>query len=258
MGGAVSAALVAIVIPFGAFGQSDPAGAAFAAVDLVGRVIDTQYGLPVPDAAVRLLETRRPDGSAVVGATGPDGRFTIPGVPPGLSRVLVSRLGYADLLQVLDIRADQFVEVAIIPKPVVLEGIEVYVDRLQTRLRGLAFSSSTFDEMSLKSSPDMNVAQYLDSRPGLEFVPCFERNDPVGNFRQRRDCLRARGAMPIRPRIYIDDAPAPGGVQELASLPTPEIYRVEVIRGCGQIRVYTIPYVEGAAIRSQPLPPVIC
>lgn len=227
-------------------------------VAFTGRVIDTYRGEPVEGAVVQLTETLRPDGSRIVGITGADGRFRISGVPPGLSRVSVTRIGYADLYQVLDIREGQFTEVALIPKPVVIEGLEVYVDRLETRLRELPYVTNSWGEPELKSAPDLNVAEYLHSQPAFEFVPCFEDNSGTGIFGQRLNCIRTRGTMAQRPRIYIDDAPAFGGVDELASLPTTAIYRVEVIRGCGQIRVYTNTFVEGTAVRPRPLLPIIC
>ena len=229
-----------------------------APVTFTGRVTDTYWGAPVPDAIVRVTGMLRADSSSISGITDDDGRFRIERVPTGLSRVLVTRMGYADLVQVLDIQADQFVEVVVIPKPVVLEGIEIYVDRLQSRLRGLPYAATVFEETALKLSPTLSVAQYLDSQPGFEFVPCFVGGSPTGIYTRRRDCIRSRGTTPARPRIFIDDAPAMGGVRELATLPTTEMYRVEFIRGCAQIRVYTVSYVEGTAARGQPLLPIIC
>ncbi len=229
-----------------------------APVTFQGQVIDTYWGEPVEGAVVRLEGTRRPDGSLILGATDESGNFSIAEVPPGPSQVSVSRIGYADLIQVLDIREGQFIEVAVIPKPVVLEGIEVYVDRLETRIRELPYLTNTYSEVALKFAPDLSVAQYLDSQPGFEFVPCFEDYSGTGLFTQRRNCMRGRGATPQRPRIFIDDAPAFGGVPELASLPTTAIYRVEVIRGCGQIRIYTNTYVEGTVTRPRPLTPIVC
>ena len=254
--GALGLALCAAAVPAGG-GDALRAQVGAEPVTFAGQVVDTYLGEPVAGAIVRLAGTVRPDGSAIAGVTDAQGRFSIDRVPPGRSSVLVARIGYAELAQVLDIQAGQFVEVAVIPKPLVLDGIEVYVDRLQSRLRGLPYTANVFDEVALKLSPALNVAQYLDSQPGFEFVPCFG-GSPTGIYTQRRDCIRTRGATPQRPRIFIDDAPAIGGVRELATLPTTEMYRVEVIRGCAQIRVYTHSYVEGTASRGYPLLPIIC
>ena len=234
-------------------GAQEAGGVVFA-----GHVIDSWWGEPVEGAVVRLEETIRRDGSRIFGVTDAEGRFRIAGVPPGPSRVSVSRMGYADIFQVLDIQAGQNTEVVIIPKPVVLEGIEVYVDRLESRLRGLSYLTDRYVETELRASPDLNLAEFLDSRPGFEFVPCFEDQSGTGVFRQARNCVRLRGTVPQRPRIFIDDAPAFGGVPELASYPSAQIYRVEVIRGCGQIRVYTRTYVEGTVTSPRPLIPILC
>ena len=223
-----------------------------------GQVVDTYQGEPVPGAVVQLPEARRADGSALATVTDDAGRFGISGVPPGPTRVEVSRIGYAPLTQVLEIREGGFVEAALIPKPLVLEGIEVYVDRLESRLRSLPFATTTFEETALRFAPDLNVADYLGSQPGFEFVPCFQGSSEGSLFTRRRDCIRMRGTTPQRPRVFLDDAPAFGGVQELATLPTAEVYRVEVIRGCGQIRVYTLSYAEGRASRRRPLLPIVC
>ncbi len=244
-----------------AFGGVPPATAqagSTSPVTFAGEVVDTYRGEPVEGAVVRLEGTRRLDGSIILGVTGENGRFSISDVPPGPSPVLVSRIGYADLIQVLDIREGQFIEIAVIPKPIVLEGIEVFVDRLTTRLRELPYLTNAYGEEALRFAPDFNVAQFLHSQPAFEFVPCFEDLSTTSPFTQRRDCIRTRGTTPQRPRVFVDDAPAFGGVQELATLPTSEVYRVEVIRGCGQIRVYTVTYVEGIAVRPQPLIPIVC
>ena len=223
-----------------------------------GRVIDTWLGEPVPGALIVLDGTRRRDGSAVAGVTDDLGRFEIPNVPPGPSHVRISRLGYVDLAQVFDVQAGQNVEIAVVPKPVLLEGIEVYVDRLAERIAELPYMASTFTETAIGLAPDLDVASYLDSQPGFEFVPCFDRGLNAGVFTRPRDCIRTRGAVVQRPRIYVDDAPAFGGVRELATLPTTETYRIEVIRGCAQIRVYTVSHVEGVAARPGALTPIVC
>ena len=86
-----------------------------------------------------------------------------------------------------------------IPKPVVLEGIEVYVDRLETRIRELPYLTNTYTEVALKFAPDLSVAQYLDSQPGFEFVPLFRRLLGDGN-------LHAATQLHARPG---SDAPTP-------------------------------------------------
>ena len=139
-----------------------------------------------------------------------------------------------------------------------LKGIEVYVDRLQNRLRALPFATNVFNEVTLGMSPSLNVAQYLDSQPGFEFVPCFTGGSSTGGLHPAPRLHAYARHRAARPRIFIDDAPAFGGVRELATLPTMEMYRVEVIRGCAQIRVYTKSHVKGTAVRGHALLPIIC
>ena len=231
----------------------------FAPVAFTGQVIDTYWGRPVEGAVLRVRGTLRPDSTPIVGVSDATGHFNIERVPPGPSEVVVTRIGFADLIQVLDIQAGQFVEVAVVPKPVVLEGIEVYVDRLDARVRALPHIVATFEETELRAAPGLNVARYLDSQPGFAFVPCFGGAASSGGaIRQAPDCMRTRGTLAERPRIFIDDAPSFGGIRELATIPTTEVYRVEVIRGCAQIRIYTVSYTEETAVRRRPLVPIIC
>ncbi len=252
---AVGAAVGACGAPAGLSAQETPTGA----VAFAGQVIDTYWGRPVPGAVLRVRGALRQDSTVMVGVTDATGHFSIERVPPGPSQVEVTRIGYADLVQVLDIRAGQFVEVAVIPKPVVLEGIEVYVDRLEARARALPHIVDTFEETALRAAPDLDVARYLDSQPGFAFVPCFEGAASSGGaVRRAPECMRTRGTLAERPRIFIDDAPAFGGIGELASIPTTEVYRMEVIRGCAQIRIYTVTYTEEKAVRRRPLVPIIC
>ncbi len=225
-------------------------------VDFAGRVVDTWLGEPVPGAVIRLLDRARENGARIAGVSGEDGAFRISDLRPGPADVVVSRLGYVDLAQVLDIQGGQVIEIALIPKPVVLAGIEVYADRLQARLDRLPFVTRTYLETELGLSPELSVAEFLHSQPGVSFVPCFE-GTRSNAFSQPLNCVRNRGAA-VQPRIFIDDAPAFGGVSELATLPTTEIYRVEFIQGCAQIRVYTNSYVEGTVTRRRVLLPVIC
>lgn len=257
-GRSFAAAALAVLWALAEAGAAPGQNADQAGVGFAGKVVDTYQGAPVAGAVVQLPEARRADGSAFAAVTDDGGRFVIEDAPAGPNAVEISRIGYAPLVQVLDIQDGQFVEAALIPKPVVLEGIEVYVDRLESRLRSLPFGASTFDETALRFAPDLNVADYLASQPGFEFVPCFQGSSDGALFTRRRDCIRTRGTTPQRPRVFLDDAPAFGGVQELATLPTTEIYRVEVIRGCGQIRVYTLSYAEGRASRQRPLLPIVC
>ena len=147
----------------------------FSPVTFSGEVLDTYRGEAVEGAIVRLEGTVRPDGSIILGVTDETGRFDIPDVPPGPSRVLVSRIGYADLVQVLDIRDGQFVEIAVIPKPIVLEGIEVYVDRLTTRLRELPYLTNAYDETALRFCPRLQRGPVSPQPAGVRIRPVLRR-----------------------------------------------------------------------------------
>lgn len=217
----------------------------YGGVVFAGRVIDTYWTEPVVNAVVLIEATGQ------WALTDPEGEFRIPGVAPGFYHVVVSRIGFADLAQTVDIKGGEFIEVAMLPKPVVLDGIEVTIDALESRARELPYLVTAFTDVQLQVT-GLDAASFLQTQPAINFVPCFDGQTRLN------ECVRARGPLPRRVRVFIDDMPTPSGITLMGEIPAREFYRIEFVRGCGMIRAYTKMFMENLAQHPRPLLPIIC
>ncbi len=169
-----------------------------------------------------------------------DGSFRIPDVTEGTYRVELRRLGYTDLFVTLEIDDPfQAVEFGMEPNPVVLEGLEVVVDRFDRRRRAVPYPTRVLKEADLRASPARDAAELIFNRLASRAVTCPPRA-PV------RWCVWVRGQT-IMPSVYIDESPAWGGVEQLAMYLPHELYMVEVFQGGRHIRAYTHHFMERAA-----------
>jgi hypothetical protein len=210
--------------------------------DFHGVVLDSESGHPVHGVEVYL-----PDRT-IGYLTREDGRFRIPDIPAGALYVEVRRIGYADLDLRLDLE-DSFpeVEIHLPPNPVVLEGFEVVVDRFERRRRSAPTSIRVVRESELKTAPAMSAADMVFERVATRATPC------PAHFHQRW-CVRVRG-RPVVPVVYIDESPALGGVEQLATYRPQDFYMVEVYGSGRHVRAYTHHFMERAARnRLSPIP----
>lgn len=107
---------------------------------LLGSVLDGPSGAGLEDASVEVVGTR------LRTLTGPDGRFTFQGVPPGEIRVAVQRLGYGRRIAVVNAEGGSTARVTLemFPEAIATDSVVVTVDggvgdrdRLPTRFDGL-------------------------------------------------------------------------------------------------------------------------
>ncbi len=209
-------------------------------VTLYGRVIDAATGIPVPSAAVFIDDARWGVVTDSVGA------FAIPKVFPGRHTVAVEQLGYHKLERSVEVNGVDAVELQIAPDPILLEGIQVVGDRLERRRMAVATRVQAFDRETLRRTASSDVAWFIRTRTGVATTSC-------GAYSIRTDCAFVRGRLtPVT--VYIDEAPA-GGLFQLASYQTHELYMVEVYGGGQHIRAYTNWFMERAGKRRlQPVP----
>ena len=109
---------IAQVISRGAFSQ-----------DCLGRFMVSETGtdtvcggVPVPGAALRLLETT--SGRAWISWTDENGRFSLPGLPPGHYRIEITQLGFEPSVKEFDLTAQGGTPVDLMLKVATLEVIE--------------------------------------------------------------------------------------------------------------------------------------
>lgn len=207
-----------------------------------GQVLNGTTGQPVAGAAVYL-----PDPNLGY-FTRENGAFRIPDLPRGHYTVEVERLGYVTLAVELELTDSSIrVDFELEPQPVILEGLEVVVDRFERRRRGAATSVRVLDEDRLRTSSAWDALEAVQHATGFYPVPCPR------HYREW-DCIISRG-RPVPPSVYIDEAPAVGGLNQLAIYQPHDFYLVEIYARGRHIRAYTHGFMERAArMRLSPIP----
>ncbi len=214
-------------------------------VTLLGTVVDAQTGSPLHGAFVSLGGD---DGFLTLD----DGSFALPAWPYGAYTVTVELLGYATTeMQVPGPEPEPFV-VRMDPDPILLEGLTVLVDRLETRRRRVSVAVRAFDRDQLLLAPPIDVVDWVSGQYGLVTSYCDNSARPAAtlvNLRsgalldEGQECVMRRGRM-VRPRVFIDEARAFGGLDELRSYRPQDLYAVEVYDRGTVIYAYTPHFVE--------------
>lgn len=208
---------------------------------LNGVVVDARTGVRVPGASVILIQQAAPVFSDE------EGRFAFREVRPGTQTLIVTQIGYDSLRTEVEFRSpDEPVTVALEADPVVLERIEILVDRLASRWRSIGWSVRVFDQMDLQDASAFSVLDLITQRSGLRRAPCYR---PFA----MTPCAYVRGRV-VPVRVVVDGAPMLSGLDLLETLPPEELYTVEVYAGGREIHAYTTWFVKSVA-RGRPLPP---
>ena len=215
-------------------------------VPLHGIVYDAFTGGAVAGAAVYL------DGEGYGVLSDSAGIFRFAGVPPGPQLVAAIQFGYEETAAPVDVPEDgAFIEVELVPQPILLDGVTAVVDnistmerRMQTRRRAAPYQALAFDQERLLRSPSSNILDFLSWETRHSPVLC-----PAGY------CVIRRGRV-ISPRVYIDEMPAIGGLVELESYPTAQIYALEVFSQGAEIRAYTYNFMQRMAEKPMVLVPL--
>lgn len=228
------AALLALAAPLSAHRS--------AGMRLVGKVVDSESGAPIPDAVVQL------PAQHLLARTDSSGLFAFPSVPEGSTPLVASRLGYVTLRQEVEIRAGEGLIVPLLVKPVVLEGLTVTADRLERRRRMAPVSVRALEREQLLAGAYASSVELAVRRLGINLCHPSEIRD--------RDCARVRGEQRSI-ALYIDDAPVVGGMDELEMYPTSDLYTMEWYPSVPMLRAYTVRYIEDLARNKRHLMPII-
>lgn len=199
-----------------------------ARVTVSGIVTDASSGHAVNGALIEFPELRRQ------ATTDAKGRFAAPGLRAGKHKLVVNQLGFKTLVREVDVQDGELIFIALEPDPVMLKGIEVQSDRLESRRRGVATSVMSFSRTALLNHPALNASEFIRSR--LNMFAC-------GNYRQF--CVRSRGQV-HQPLVYIDERRA-FGLDELNAIPVHDIYMIESYQDGRMIRVYTTWFMDKLA-----------
>ena len=134
--------------------------------DVAGYVLEAGSDRPVEGALVDL------QGPGIRVVTDSGGRFILRGVETRTYELRVSVLGYADLHQEVAIAWGDVLNVRLLPKPVVLEGLTVVSDRLQQRMDALAYTVHVAEGVELRASAYASASEFLTQRMGAIPAEC--------------------------------------------------------------------------------------
>ncbi|HEY4129825.1 MAG TPA: TonB-dependent receptor plug domain-containing protein, partial [Gemmatimonadaceae bacterium] len=193
----ILASLVACA--FGALAMPTRANAQGSSGTVVGRIIDGRTNDGIANVSVQI------EGTRLGGATGPDGRYRLTGVPAGSRTLVALRLGYASARRTVAVTAGQDVttDITMQVSAISLDQVVVTGTAGTTEKRSIGNVVSTIDaatELQKSAAPD--ISNLLRARtPGLDVLPVSGRigAGPV---------IQIRGPSSIglsnSPLIYID------------------------------------------------------
>ena len=219
-----------------------PEEVADARINVVGVVYDVVTGSAVPSAAVSLESGRQ----GVL--TDYEGIFQLEDVESGPQLLVVTQFGYQRRVVATTLTSEWsgMLEVALTPRPIMLEGVTATVEnitemeaRLRFRRGAAAVSTWAYDRNQLFRAMSGTPLDFLNRRTMVRVVAC-----PPGALSSR--CVYRRGRA-IEPWVYVDEAVAWGGLDELESYPVSDIYLMEVYSWGTEIRVYTTQFMERMA-----------
>jgi hypothetical protein len=217
---------------------------------LTGRIVDASTGAPIPMAFISLE-------SANWGvATDSVGVFALPVPWRDTYRVAVEQLGYVTTTFVLV--PDEpgspvaFVTLEVEPDAILLEGLEITVDRFEFRRRMAMTSVRVLGQNDLLRRGGETAFQLVERSAPFARM-CWDDPNELCQLRRGRN---------VRMKICIDDRPAWGGISELDSYMSSELYIVELYGVFAtEIRLYTRWYVDQLSRtrrRLMPLSSTLC
>ena len=229
---------------------------------LHGVVYDALTGAAVPGAAVYLEH----ESYGVLADS--LGTFRFEDVGVGFQVVAAIQFGYEEAGARIEVpEAGAFIEIELVPQPVLLDGVTAVVEnittmerRLRSRRRAAAYQTRAFDQERLLRSASSTALEFLERETRYYPVPCpagagvFGVGSPMsGNMSSR--CIIRRGRV-VSPRVFIDEIPAFGGLDELDTYPTAQIYTLEVYSSGAEVRAYTYNFMQRMARRPVALIPI--
>lgn len=219
-------------------------------VRLTGAVRDIGTESPVEGAAVKILEL------GWIAVTDRTGFFAFDSLPQGTWTFETSQFGYETNTEASDIGRGNFLLVRLQAKPIELEGLYVsVVQQLVKRRMAVPSRVLAWEKQDLEEAISPDVGSFVRSRGVAEFVRCggeFGPNDLP-------NCFLSPG-RPVRLRVFLDDIEVPPGIgtHDLGAYDPRDLWAVEFLPGCRQLRIYTAQFMDLVETGRVRLHPSIC
>jgi hypothetical protein len=206
-------------------------------VRLIGEVRDFDTEQPLADIAVKVVEL------GLVDITDRNGFFAFDSLPEGRWTFEATGFGFRTNAEASAVGPRSVLLIRLEPAPVQLEGVYVSVVRDLVRRR-MAAPSRVFawDKAELEAAISPDVGSFVRTRGVAQFVACggeFAATDLP-------NCFLSRANLPVRLRLFVDDIEqlAAAGMGRLWSFDPRDLWSVEFLPGCRQLRIYTQHFME--------------
>jgi TonB-linked SusC/RagA family outer membrane protein len=195
---------------------------------ITGRVTSAATGQPIAGAQVAVVDTR-------FGAvTGPDGRYSITGVPDGSYQLKASLLSFAEQARSVTIVTGQTasVDFSLVPQAVTLEGVVAVGYGTQQR-KDITGSVSSISESDIEDRAVTSVEQAIQGRvPGVSITTTAGGAEPNNDFLIRgRNSIKASNA----PLVVIDGIPFNGSISEINQS---DIASINILKDASAAAIY--------------------
>ncbi|HEX2202218.1 MAG TPA: carboxypeptidase-like regulatory domain-containing protein [Longimicrobium sp.] len=209
---------------------------------VTGEVVDATTGKSLADVWISVADSRR----AVT--TGDDGVFALGNLPAGAYKLRVDAFGYQQVETDVTLGGGDVAlgRLELTPDPVLLEAVSATLDRFKARRLGTGQDVRTVERNDFRFSNYPTALDFLIQRFALIPAGGVSCSDPVSATAAAGGCFLIRGQA-TRPVVWIDERPAPGGLEELASYYPTDLHSVELYSGGRMIRVYTSGFMRIAA-----------
>lgn len=217
---------------------------------LAGRVVDGATGEPVRGAMVRTA------AGQVVAISNREGLFRIRSMAEGTYEIEIGTTGFTSLRVMVSVPDREVRTYELQPSPIDLGEIRVSVTaRLEERRRRAPSRVEAFDRVDLESAIAPDVGSFVKGRGIARFIPCGDEFAPsdLPNCYWHRD-------GPRRLYVFIDDLQETdgAGTSLLWAFDPRDLWSVEFLPSCGELRIYTMEYRQRLAEGAATLRAVLC
>lgn len=211
-----------------------------------GTVLEHETGTPLAGVTASLAWASAEGVDPLIRVSDADGAFSFERVEPGSYTLSVTRIGYHEFSDTLDVEPDAEIRIVVglSPSPIELEAVVVVVRRspmmagFEARRRRAAGTIITREE--IEQANPVHVSDLMRSVPGATFV------------RRRMGNLELRFRDGCRPTVWvngsraIDTTASEIGIDQLIS--PFEVEALEVYRGAGEVPAQFGPESCGAIV----------
>lgn len=203
---------------------------------LAGQIVDGLTETPVISAVIKVPQLRRYVFSDV------NGRFAFPDFPEGTWEIVVEMLGYHTLDGSVTVSEGNGLLLRLNPDPIALEGL-----RVRTRADGLFEERRRSYPFRVTNISPQDIANAINPDPAFIFRRNANSHVTSCSINSSEltlaGCYYRRGKL-LPVRVFLDEGPLLGGMQELAMFPAAHLHSMDWLRDTGELHVYTKVFVE--------------